>query len=296
MVPTSDRMRRELTSIRDTVESIWVAILMALVLRAFVVEAFVIPTGSMAPELMGEHWDLVCPACGFEYAFGGPKMTPPQEAEFRRSEPHIPQGARCPNCHRPYHDGLEFLSGGDRVLVLKYLYRFAPPQPFDVVVFRNPQNNRENYIKRLIGLPGETIEIVHGDIFVSPTQDAPRQIRRKPAVAQKAMWQAVFDNDYQPGDQEDARRPQPAMGRRRWRRLAERYLRAALRLWRRPGRGGADVPDRCRGLRPPLRVQRPGQRIGHESQRRCLHGPEAVGGVPPLPSRCDGGLDAEQLR
>ncbi len=84
------------------------------------------------------------------------------------------------------------------MLVLKYLYRFRPPQPFDVVVFRNPQNNRENYIKRLIGLPGETIEIVHGDIFVSPTRDAPRQIRRKPPIAQEAMWQVVFDNDYRP--------------------------------------------------------------------------------------------------
>lgn len=198
MVPVSDRTRHELASIRDTVESIWVAIVLALVLRAFVLEAFVIPTGSMAPGLMGEHWDLVCPACGYEYAFGAPKMTPQQEARLRRSQPHLPQGAHCPNCGRSYRDGKEFLSGGDRVLVLKYLYRFAPPQPFDVVVFRNPQNNRENYIKRLIGLPGETIEIVHGDVFVSPTPEAPRRIRRKPAIAQQAMWQTVFDNDYQP--------------------------------------------------------------------------------------------------
>jgi signal peptidase I len=198
MASLSDRTRRELTSIRDTVESIWVAIVVALVLRAFV-----IPTGSMAPELMGEHWDLVCPFCGYEYAYGGPKMTGDQAATFRWSETYLPQGAHCPNCGRGYEeseerDGKEFLSGGDRVLVLKYLYRFSPPKPFDVVVFRNPQNNRENYIKRLIGLPGETIEIVHGDVFVSSTPEGPRHIRRKPRAAQAGMWQLVFDNDYQP--------------------------------------------------------------------------------------------------
>jgi signal peptidase I len=191
-------MRRELTSVRDTVESISVAIVLALVLRAFLVEAFVIPTGSMAPRLLGEHWDLVCPACGYNYAFGGPRIAPEQAVQFDRAQRYVPLSARCPNCRKPFNDTKEFLSGGDRVLVLKYLYHFRPPQPFDVVVFRNPQNNRENYIKRLIGLPGETLEIVHGDVFVSSTPDGPRQIRRKPPVAQEAMWQEVFDNDYQP--------------------------------------------------------------------------------------------------
>ena len=118
MAPLSDRTHRELTSIRDTVESIWVAIVVALVLRAFLIEAFVIPTGSMAPELMGEHWDLVCPACGFEYAYGGPKMTLEQAATYRRSEPYLPQGAHCPNCGSGYHDGKEFLS------------KTAPADPF----------------------------------------------------------------------------------------------------------------------------------------------------------------------
>ena len=79
---------------------------------------------------------------------------------------------------------------------MKYMYNFAPPQPWDVVVFKNPQDNHENYIKRLIGLPGETIEIVHGDVFVSYGPDPNRYIRRKTPSAQEAMWQIVFDNDY----------------------------------------------------------------------------------------------------
>jgi len=198
MAAASQKVQGELSSIRDTVESIWVAIVLAFVLRAFMIEAFVIPTGSMAPRLLGEHWDLVCPSCGYEYAFGGPRDRPDQGASISRSQQHVPSDARCPSCGALCDPAGRYINGGDRVLVLKYLYRFVPPRPWEVVVFRNPQNNRENYIKRLVGLPGETIEIVHGDIFVSQSSDGPRRIRRKPHSAQESMWQVVYDNDYRP--------------------------------------------------------------------------------------------------
>ena len=64
---------------------------------------------------------------------------------------------------------------GDRILVLKYLYLFQEPQRWDVVVFKAPvaaarrqtaTTTRENYIKRLVGLPGETIMILDGDVYV----------------------------------------------------------------------------------------------------------------------------------
>jgi len=196
MVKTETDRRRELATVRDTFESIWVAIVLAFVLRAFMIEAFVIPTGSMAPRLMGQHWDLRCPTCGYEYARGVDK-----DIVAARGSDHweVPRGAHCPNCGAPYSKpGWEFFNSGDRVLVLKYLYHFNEPQPWDVVVFKNPQDNRQNYIKRLIGLPGETIEIVHGDIFVGADPNEPLEVRRKPKRAQDAMWQVVFDNDYRP--------------------------------------------------------------------------------------------------
>jgi len=198
MARSKDKRIRELRSIRDTVESIWVAVVLAFVLRAFMVEAFVIPTGSMAPRLMGEHWALICPACGYDYCYGVPRPVQ-EDPKFDRNRLHTPPGAVCPNCGCPFPGSLrpDYPRGGDRVLVMKYLYRLAEPEPWDVVVFRNPQNNRENYIKRLIGLPGETLEIVHGDIFVRQDSDL-WQIRRKPLRAQKAMWQVIFDNDYAP--------------------------------------------------------------------------------------------------
>jgi len=195
MTDNSNKKWRELESVRDTVESIWGAVVLALVLRAFMVEAFVIPTGSMAPRLLGEHWDLRCPACGHDYAFGVPGRIR-RQGSLAYAGIHKVTGARCPLCRYPYRRRA-YLRGGDRVLVLKYLYTFTDPQPWDVVVFRNPQNNRENYIKRLIGLPGETIEIVHGDIFVRKS-GGPWNIRRKPPRTQEVMWQVIFDNDYRP--------------------------------------------------------------------------------------------------
>jgi len=197
MAQNASNSPMDLHSIRDTVESIWVAIVLAFVLRAFLIEAFVIPTGSMAPRLLGEHWELTCDACGYEYAYGAPSARA-EQLRGERGEPNVPVGARCPNCAYPYEGVRGSPSSGDRVLVLKYLYRFVDPQPWDVVVFKNPQNNHENYIKRLVGLPGETIEIVHGDIFVAPSPSGPRSIRTKPKRAQDAMWQVVYDNDYQP--------------------------------------------------------------------------------------------------
>jgi len=198
-------MHGELVSVRDTVQSIWVAIVVAFVLRAFLFEAFVIPTGSMAPRLLGEHWTITCAKCGYRYAHG--HRSNGLALRFNRRTKVRPPDARCPNCG--YREPRKlYIDGGDRVLVLKYLYPFREPQPWEVVVFKNPQNNRENYIKRLIGLPGETLQIVHGDIFVKSSPREPWRIRRKPHRAQEAMWQVLLDSDYVPDAQwEQAHQP-----------------------------------------------------------------------------------------
>ncbi len=204
--------KADLGSYRDTAQSLWVSIILAFVLRAFVVEAFIIPTGSMAPTLLGEHWSLQCPSCGYEYNYGGAGDVV-QAGRVGRVIPTPPMHARCPNCQYSYPADVQrrFLDNGDRVLVLKYLYELSEPQPWDVVVFKNPQDNRQNYIKRLIGLPGEIIEIVHGNVFVAqapgidqvrPIKDLDLKwnIRRKPHRVQQEMWQVIFENDYQPDE------------------------------------------------------------------------------------------------
>jgi hypothetical protein len=69
-----------------------------------------------------------------------------------------------------------------------------------VIVFKNPEDPTQNYITRLIGLPGEEIALVDGDVFVRtggvPAGQADRnlwsqdgwKIARKPRVVQRATW------------------------------------------------------------------------------------------------------------
>ena len=60
----------ELQVVRETIESLAVAFILALLFKAFIAEAFVIPTGSMAPTLMGAHKDIQCEECGYQYQCG----------------------------------------------------------------------------------------------------------------------------------------------------------------------------------------------------------------------------------
>ena len=224
MAQSHHSIQDQLGSIRETVESVWIAIIMAFVLRAFIIEAFVIPTGSMAPRLMGQHWQFDCPACGYHYAYGVPSYANGQMVNTNvpvqnMYGSHSGPPAICPNCQYNLQFSSAWAYGGDRVLVMKYLYRFHEPQSWDVVVFKNPTDNEQNYIKRLIGVPGEMIQIVYGDIYyrrmekdlngdgVIDAQDfadpkslasSPWRIMRKPQSVQDAMWQVIFENDYQP--------------------------------------------------------------------------------------------------
>jgi signal peptidase I len=97
-------------------------------------------------------------------------------------------------------------SSGDRILVLKCLYQFEEPKQWDVVVFKNPLDPTENYIKRLVGRPGETVEIIDGDVYING------QISRKPPKTQEELWMPVCDNDFQP-----ARPEEPAFNGHKWR-------------------------------------------------------------------------------
>lgn len=59
---------------------------------------------------------------------------------------------------------------GDFVLVNKLAYKIGEPQRGDVIVFEPTFESPEPYIKRVIGLPGETIVIANGDVVVNDTQ------------------------------------------------------------------------------------------------------------------------------
>lgn len=203
---------------RESVESICVAIILALLFRSFIAEAFVIPTGSMAPVLMGAHKDLFCDQCNHNFQVG---------ASIEQRDPQTMQGAvgrvqsvvagRCPNCkkrndlHLASNRNHETFSG-DRILVSKFAYALAEPKRWDVIVFKYPGNPKQNYIKRLIGLPDETLRVHHGDIFTRPKGQAEFTIARKPDHKVLPTSHLIFDSDYQPSallDSEFPSRLQP---------------------------------------------------------------------------------------
>src|SRR5271166_4524660 len=183
---------------RETVEAIVVALILALVVRGFEAQAFVIPTGSMAPTLMGRHKELSCPQCGFVYS-----VNASQEVEGPSLPRQVFSGI-CVNCRYQARGLTEAPSfKGDRILVMMFPYDLpflpgsSPPERWDVVVFRYPEEPEVSYIKRLVGLPGETIRITHGDIYVKPPGGDAYALTRKPLKHQSAMQINVYDDRHQ---------------------------------------------------------------------------------------------------
>jgi len=107
--------------LREYAEAIIIALLLALFIRTFVVQAFKIPSGSMIPTLLiGDH--ILVNKFGY--------------------------GIKNP------------LNGATWVAV-------ADPQRHDVIVFKYPQNPDQDFIKRVVGVAGDQIEIVRKKVFVN---------------------------------------------------------------------------------------------------------------------------------
>lgn len=202
---------------RETVESIVIAFVLAFLFRTFEAEAFVIPTGSMAPTLMGRHKDVDCPKCGYRYQVSASEEAP----DNQNQRPSANVAGMCPMCRYVLpmvtNDQLPLGAAertqpditpqrsynGDRILVNKYIYTFSDPERWDVVVFKFPGDAKVNYIKRLVGLPGEKLRIYQGDLFVgdeNATQDTDFEIARKPEEKVLAMRQLVHDTNYDPAE------------------------------------------------------------------------------------------------
>ena len=197
------------TSRRETFNQIVLMLIVAFALRVFVVEAFVIPTGSMAPTLKGAHARFACENCGYRFDVNySPDRPSPTDISIPRRAINQ-KSVYCPNCnYRVATEEAErpLIYYGDRILVLKYSYLLRDPQRWDVVVFKTPASPEvhhysQAYIKRLVGTPGEQVMILDGDIYVANAEnpgDADWQVQRKPEVVQDALWRIVHDSDYSP--------------------------------------------------------------------------------------------------
>jgi signal peptidase I len=187
----------------EILETVLTGLILAFIFRAFLVEPFIIPTGSMADTLLGSHATRVCPACGWPFDFAPVRSSGPRGAFV------LPSEIVCPNCQLVIKtaDAPTAPKAGDRILVHKWPYLLGGifgPKRWDVIVFRDPADPDQHYIKRLIGLPGESIELLEGDVFING------HIARKPPEVQQGLWFVVFDQSHAPDPAE------PSGGWSRW--------------------------------------------------------------------------------
>jgi signal peptidase I len=184
---------------RETFETISFVVFLVLMLKAFVAEAYVIPTGSMATTLLGDHMYLTCPRCQQTYPVnasnGGQNL---EQREGDGGKKLLQLEGCCPNCQHIVSNPAESVEGGDKVLVLKPIYDLFKPERHDTVVFKYPLGPQKdfgayNYIKRLWGLPGEKLAIHGGDVY-QVDKEGKHEIIRKASDKMLRMRRLVNDN------------------------------------------------------------------------------------------------------
>lgn len=142
-------------TVRSALDSIIALLIAWMLIRQFVAESYLIPTGSMAPTLLGNHRDAVCPVCRHAFPVGDDSDAP------------IPPTLDCSACGEDSIPlGRLVTNLGDRLLVFKGAYDGRRPKRWETVVFFNPNDPPRAYVKRVVGLPGEQIQIEDGDVLV----------------------------------------------------------------------------------------------------------------------------------
>ena len=122
-------------SCRTAVDLAVAFVVAVMLLRAFVLEGYLISTGSMAPGLCGFHRRVHCPACQYVFAFGVAfdDSTPGQPGTIQ--EPSGPRRlATCPNCGQSGIDVASLPNNhGDQLLVHKHTYDLRKPRRWETV-------------------------------------------------------------------------------------------------------------------------------------------------------------------
>ena len=115
---------------------------------------------------------------------------------------------------RVYGHSMEpVLKDGQTVLVDKLAYRLGEPERFDVIVFRDRREEGRYYMKRIVGLPGETVQIADGRVTIDgvlleePSErEEIRDARRasEPVVLGQAEYFVLGDNRNGSADSRDS--------------------------------------------------------------------------------------------
>jgi signal peptidase I len=202
--PQNNETINTFRSYRDIIEALGIALILAFLFKAFIIELYCIPTGSMAATLMGRHKDVNCEVCGFPFQLGASQESN-EGSEQPRHPDQLPSviGGTCPRCQYTMYVGNDNIAGqtymsfsGDRIFVNKSLFNYREPSRWHVTVFRYPAKPQINYIKRLVGLENETVMIRNGQIFAQKDGSDHFEIQRKPLRQLLSMLRPVDDNDY----------------------------------------------------------------------------------------------------
>ena len=89
------------------------------------------------------------------------------------------------------------LSDGDQLIVDKISYRFRDPSRYDIVVFPYKYEKNTYYIKRIIGLPGETVQIVDGYVYIDGQkldEHYGNEVMENPGIAEEPL--VLGDDEY----------------------------------------------------------------------------------------------------
>lgn len=150
---------------RSLCESTVCLLIAVIIFRTYAIEGYLISTGSMAPHLLGYHQRVQCPTCGTLFTYGVAYDADPS-AWARQMHASVMERIYCHNCGQQNIDlSLVPRNHGDQLLVFKQAYWGRLPRRWEVVVFRNPAATEEAYVKRVVGLPNESIQVRHGDVY-----------------------------------------------------------------------------------------------------------------------------------
>ena len=133
--PAGEARQSGKSIVREYAEAIVVAMLLAFAIRVFVVQAFKIPSGSMIPTLLiGDHILVSKLSYGLQW---------PTDCKLQWNFPPV-------NCYTSSN-----------------VMPFGKPQRGDVIVFRFPEDEEKDFIKRIVGTPGDTVQIRNKQVLVN---------------------------------------------------------------------------------------------------------------------------------
>lgn len=165
---------------RRAVEFIAGLAIAALLADRFLIDGWLVPSvvssGSMAPALLGPHCRSTCQACGMPLVCDAQDLTV--------------DSLVCPNCGWPGNPLEPGIVAGDRLLIDRSTLGIRPARRWEVIVFHCPSHASDLCVKRIVGLPGETLEVRDGDIYIDG------KIARKTLAEQQALAQLIHDSKY----------------------------------------------------------------------------------------------------